>query len=297
MRNIKTVSALVILLALPTLASAVTLTNLDGTANCDTWSADLTIDFRANAMMARVEYAVVLQDASGAEVDRFDFSEFVDIPDVPTATLTFTGAWSTVLDGNYTVTGDFIVFDVFGDGYNTSTGSFTTDLACGEASGGDDPIVPAACLYRSRFWFRNPTSWPVTSLEVGGKTMDQDELMAVLARRGNRFLMFRLMRELISAKLNLANGGSDEIAAIVAEADIYLANRPQNRREARRSHRLAMRLTVALFKYNRGGCTDGGPDGVTMEFGGSFNQYDVYDSDDKASVEVMTLGTVKAMYR
>lgn len=295
MRNVKTALVLVILLALPNLAAAVTLGSLNGTADCNSWSADLTIDFRDNAMMARVEYAVVLLDDTGAEVERFDFSEFVEVPDTPAMTYTHSGAWTAALDGNYTVTADFIVYDLIGDGYNITTGSFTVALACGSAGGDEDPVAGPVCLYGSRFWSENPAAWPVSSLDIGGQNMDQTELMNVLAMHNNRFPMFILMRELIAARLNLANGGSDEILNVANRADSFLLDRTATRRGAGRARGEAMRLKAVLAKYNRSGCPDDMAAGVTMEFDGGFDKSS--ELVEKAAIEVMTMGTIKAMYR
>ena len=241
--------------------------------------------------MARVEYAVVLQDADGVEVDRFDFAEFIDVPDTPTAVFNYSGAWHTALDGDYTVTGDFTVYDIFGDGYNISTGSFNADLACGSAVS-EDPDPSEPCIKRVRYWIRHPDAWPVTGLEIAGQEYDQNELRKMMTKRRRRFLTFHLTRQLIAAKLNLANGTKNEILPVVDKADALLADRQTNRRARGRNHRRTIRLTVALFMYNRGGCPDGADTGMTVQLGEDFAK-----SLEQGADEVMTIGSIKAMYR
>jgi hypothetical protein len=289
MRKITLTSALVIMLVLPSLATAVTLESLSGTADCNSWSADLTINFRMFAMMGRVEYAVVLRDTDGAELERFDFAEFIEIPETATATYTYSGVWSTALDGVYTVTGDFVVYDIFGDGYNMSTDSFSVELVCGSVS--DDPD-PDACLHRSPYWAANPGQWPVTSLELGGRTSTQDVLMQLLLTRNGRPLGL-MVRELIAAKLNLASGGGEDILPVIAKADALLMKRPSGRRNnIGRTNQQAVVLRRALFRYNRSGCPDGNRTGMTEALTGGFDE-----TTGKAAVEVENLGTIKAMYR
>ncbi len=292
MRNITLATALGVLLVLPGITAAGTLDSLSGTADCNTWSADLTISFRANAMLARVEYAVVLLDTDGAEVERFDYAEYIDIPATVTADYSFTGAWAGALDGNYTVTGDFSVYDIFGDGMNLSTGSFTTALACGSTGGDDEPIAGDPCLYGPRFWAGHTDQWPVTSLVVGGKNSGQPELLQMLKLHDNRSQGFFALDELVAAKLNLANGGDTAIQSVVDAADDYLADSPGSRRGAGQSRRQAMQLKAALAKYNRTGCP-----GDEVADAMLYPEGDFTKSLDKAATETVNLGTIKAMYR
>ena len=217
MRKITLASVIVVLLAVPQVGSAITLESVAGRADCDGWSADLSIVVRPGAFLGRLEYAVVLQDADGLEVERFDLGEMINLPGTSAFTMTVSGGWNAPLAGDYTVAGEFLVYDIFGDGYNLSTGSFALDPGCGDASGGDAPAVDL-CTYTARHWFENPDLWPVTSLEIGSRTMEQAELMNILQLRRNSFLMFSLMRELIAAKLNLANGASEVVVAAIADA-------------------------------------------------------------------------------
>jgi hypothetical protein len=295
MRNPTLTTALVILLVLPVLAGAATLDSISGTADCNGWSADLEISFRPGAFFLQLEYSVVLQDANGAEVDRIDDATFVTIPGTSTASYNFTGAWTSELDGNYTVVGEFILHDMFDGGENVTSATFISDLACG-ASGGGVPVAGDPCLYRARYWHRHPELWPVNWLEIGGRILDQDQLMVVMDHRAHHFTLFALTRELITAKLNLANGGNSDIQDLVDAADALLMNFTGNSRDRGQARREANRLMRALYAYNKSGCPSDGTSGVTLSLdGGSNSSWD--DSADKAAIEVMALGTIKAMYR
>ncbi len=288
MRNFKLIPALVILLVLPTLAAAGTLESLSGTADCETWAADLTVSFRPGIMMSRIEWSVVLQDAAGIEVDRFEFAEFIQIPAEPTKVYSFAGTWNPVLDGDYKVTGSFSVFDVFDDGFNETSDSFVIDLACGSV--GTDP-VGEPCVYSARYWADHPGTWPFSSIEINGRTFDQAAMMQILDGHRHRLMGFALIRQLIAARLNLANGSADDILPLIAETEDYLASRVMPPRDNRTSQALAMRLKAALLHYNQRGCPDAEQSGVTMSLGDDFA-----GALDKGATEVMSLGSLKAMY-
>ena len=78
MRKITLASALLILLATPQFTSAFTLDALSGSADCNGWNANVDIVVRDGAFMGQLEYAVVLRDADGFEVQRFDYSGMLD---------------------------------------------------------------------------------------------------------------------------------------------------------------------------------------------------------------------------
>ncbi len=281
MRKITLAATLGILLVLPNLTAAVTLESLSGTADCNVWSADLTIHFRMFAMMARVEYDVVLQNANGVELERFEYSEFIDIPESDTATYSFGEAWSASMDGSYSVTGEFRVFDVFSDGHNMTSDSFTVALDCGDSG------PSASCVYPPRYWVAHPDQWPLTSMRVAGRTMNQRELLLAMTLLENRALSL-LRRELIAARLNLALGRSADIQPAIAKADLFLTRHFWDRPHGRPSKIKVNALRRALRAYNRQGCSDEVPTDLARYLG--------VDAEP-VEVEVLNLGTVKAMYR
>ena len=64
-----------------------------------------------------------------------------------------------------------------------------------------------ACPQSRRYWKDNPALWPVTSLMLGSESYGMAELQKIIdgdGRNGDASLV--LARQLIAAKLNLANG-------------------------------------------------------------------------------------------
>ena len=78
---------------------------------------------------------------------------------------------------------------------------------------------------RQGFWKKHPSAWPVTTLVLGSQTYTQSELLAVLrARHSGADASLLLARQLIAAKLNVANGSDPTtIGMTVADADRLLA--------------------------------------------------------------------------
>ena len=78
---------------------------------------------------------------------------------------------------------------------------------------------------RPGFWKKHPSAWPVTTLVLGSQTYTQSELLAVLrARHSGADASLLLARQLIAAKLNVANGSDPTtIGTTVADADRLLA--------------------------------------------------------------------------
>jgi hypothetical protein len=74
-------------------------------------------------------------------------------------------------------------------------------------------------------WKKHPSAWPVTTLVLGNQTYTQSELLAVLtARHSGADASLLLARQLIAAKLNIANGSDPTtIVTTVADADRLLA--------------------------------------------------------------------------
>ena len=73
-------------------------------------------------------------------------------------------------------------------------------------TGGRYCAQPSICVFLQGFWKNHPEAWPVTELQLGNVTYNQQELLSILGRpvRGNGLVM--LAHQLIAAKLNIANG-------------------------------------------------------------------------------------------
>ena len=81
------------------------------------------------------------------------------------------------------------------------------------------------CPLSQGFWKNHPSAWPVTSLDLGGETYTQDELITLLKTpvKGDASLI--LAKQLIAAKLNVANGSnSSSIASTISDADALLSS-------------------------------------------------------------------------
>lgn len=86
------------------------------------------------------------------------------------------------------------------------------------------PRVGHACPLSQGFWKNHPGEWPEESLALGDETYAQDELLDLLRRpvKGDASLI--LAKQLIAAKLNVANGSDPgSVAATIADADALLA--------------------------------------------------------------------------
>jgi hypothetical protein len=108
----------------------------------------------------------------------------------------------------------------------TTTSSTTTAPSTTTTSSSTTTSIPGGtCPVRQGFWEKHPSAWPVTTLVLGSQTYTQSELLAVLrARRSSADASLLLARQLIAAKLNVANGSDPTtIGTTVADADRLLA--------------------------------------------------------------------------
>ena len=300
MRKHIPIIALAFLLVLPSLASAVYIDSVTGTADCNGWNADVGITFRSGARLVRLEYVVALTDAAGTEMERFEYSQEVPIPDQTTAVYSFGEVWTSSLpDGAYTMTCNVVVFDIFPDGQNRFEDGFTAGFECGGTGGGDggdDPIVTDFCPRGSGYWKNHAADWPAMNLDLGADNLNQTALLEILNTppRGDATVI--LARALIAAKLNQAAGAGDDMTGVIADADAYLTAHPvfSNPRKADRNAGLA--FMEDLGDYNSGDCendADSTDDSLPPIAGSN----ETMGFDKAASVEVMSMGSLKALYR
>jgi uncharacterized delta-60 repeat protein len=84
--------------------------------------------------------------------------------------------------------------------------------------------VAAGCPHSEVFWKKHNALWPVRSFTLGSQSYSEAELRGILSRPPKGDASILLARELIAAKLNVADGaGSPELIADVASADALLA--------------------------------------------------------------------------
>lgn len=315
MRNKHLLLALVIFLLPPAFAGAATLDQLTATADCNAWGSEVTIAFRPGATMVLLVFSMQLADSTGAELDRFDSEQWLEIPTTASAVYPFGAPWQAPLDQPATVTVSADVYDARGDSFSLTGDVATVALTCGTIGGGSDVPPANVCKHSSRWWRRHQAEWPVDSLTMGGVTYDAAQLRQFLRSPHYGLVGRRLAHQLAVAKLNLANGVANDIADQVAAADAWLVAHPlvthARRQEPRNAERrAALRLIKDLCRWNHGGCPDGSAlqgdedsdksalavdtSNPAMEFTGDLADYDV---TAKSAEEPMNLGTLKAMFR
>ncbi|MEN8007879.1 MAG: hypothetical protein ABFS42_12740 [Candidatus Krumholzibacteriota bacterium] len=301
MRKHIPIIALAFMLVLPGMASAVYFNSVTGTADCNGWNADVGITFRSSARLVRLDYVVVLTDAAGTEVDRFEYSANVDIPTETSMVYSFGEAWtSTLSDGDFSMTFDAVLYDIFPDGQNRFEDGFTAGFQCGGdtggGEGGDDPIVTDFCPRGSGYWKNPAADWPVTNLDLGSDNLDQAALMNILNAPARGDATVILARILIAAKLNMAAGAGNGAADVIADADAFLSEHPVFSDPGKADRKTALTFMDELGEYNSGDCEDDADlSGDTLA--PAAGKYDAVGFDKAASVEVMSIGSLKALYR
>jgi hypothetical protein len=293
MRKHIPIIALAIMLALPSLASAVYLDAVTGNADCNGWNTDVEITFRSGARTVQLDYVVALLDAGGMEMERFEYSESLEIPSQPTVVYSFAAAWTVTLpEGGYTMTCEVVLWDIFPDGQNRFEDGFTTGFECGA----EDPGETGFCPRGSGYWKNHPAEWPVTSLDLGADHLDQAALLDILRSPVRGSAPMILARALIAAKLNMAAGAGTEIAPVIDAADTYLTEHPVGSKPRGWERQSALSFMSDLGQYNNGDCEDepAGPHASLAPNGGKLD----YQGNDKAAgAEVTPLGSLKALFR
>jgi hypothetical protein len=92
-------------------------------------------------------------------------------------------------------------------------------------TGGRYCAQPGVCAFLQGFWKNQPEAWPVTELQLGNVTYNQQELLSILGQPvgGNGLVL--LAHQLIAAKLNIANGTDGScIHQTLADADSLIGD-------------------------------------------------------------------------
>jgi hypothetical protein len=85
--------------------------------------------------------------------------------------------------------------------------------------------TPVGCVFGQGFWKNHPNQWPVTQLQLGNVTYNQQQLLLILHQPvvGNGLVL--LAHQLIAAKLNIANGADGScIQDTIAAADALIGD-------------------------------------------------------------------------
>ena len=297
MRHNTSKFAAALLVLLPGIALGLSVDSYDGTADCNGWSTDLQLTIQPTAFLVHLETAVVLRDQTGAEVERFDSSGFLEFIPGTTSTYSYSGTWTTLLDGQYQMTASYVVNDIIADGGNITADSLAVSLSCGTGTGDSDAQDPPVCTYPRPYWMRHRDVWPVTELVLGAVRYGQDELLDLLRRPPRGDVTLLLARQLIAAKLNLAAGADQAIVPTVAAADAYLTDHPLLSRPRRAAQWTGIRLALGLLGYNFQGCPE-------AEKALVLTPDDLFDEDqpelsamEKEFVAPQNFGSVKSLFR
>jgi hypothetical protein len=85
--------------------------------------------------------------------------------------------------------------------------------------------TPVGCVSGLGFWKNHPNQWPVTQLQLGNVTYNQQQLLSILQQpvHGNGLVL--LARQEIVAKLNIANGADGScIQQTLSDADAMIGD-------------------------------------------------------------------------
>lgn len=109
------------------------------------------------------------------------------------------------------------------------------------------------CTYTLGYWKNHPQAWPVESLVIGGQTYTHTQLIAILKKSPRGDATYILARQLIAAKLNIAQGADDSaVADVITEADAWLAEHPLGSKPRNPEREEGIAYAAILDDYNNG---------------------------------------------
>lgn len=86
-------------------------------------------------------------------------------------------------------------------------------------------IASRNCTYSHGYWKNHESAWPVTSLTLGSVSYNQAQLLSILRESTHGNGLVSMSRQLIAAKLNIANGADPSaVAATIAAADAQIGS-------------------------------------------------------------------------
>lgn len=257
--NIKTLLRRNAALLLPVLclvaaspALATHIETFSGTADCEGYVVDASVVFRTYPIIvpeALVDYDVVLSQA-GAPVQTWS-GQVTILPSSPVISLA--GLWDGDLCGDYTVAGTIVMTTPAYPNDNAdvrNTRTFAAAFTC-------DCPEQDACHFTPGYWKNHASDWPMTSFSLGGVGYSQAQLIAIIRRpvRGDATVI--LAHHLIAAKLNVANGASDDIQDAIDDGDAFLAMYPLGSDPTDPARGQGLAIKDLLAAYNEMGCPDG----------------------------------------
>jgi hypothetical protein len=161
----------------------------------------------------------------------------------------------------------FAIFGGFGSARNAFFGTFESGIVDPDNRGleialeiTEAPAEPelARCPRGQGFWMNHAAAWPVMSLTLGSVPYTQAQLMATLRTPTRDDASLILARQLMAAKLNLANGSDPApLSATIAAADgaLGLNPLPQNVKPSSPTGQAMLSSKNVLDQYNNGALT------------------------------------------
>jgi len=103
------------------------------------------------------------------------------------------------------------------------------------------------------YWKNHPEEWPVDSLEIGGITYTQEELLNIMWHARAKDATSMLASQLIAAKLNVLSGVySASISDTIDEADDFLIEHPLGSNPRGKDRSYALEIKDLLDCFNNG---------------------------------------------
>jgi len=100
------------------------------------------------------------------------------------------------------------------------------------------------------FWKTHPDEWPVSSLTIGDRTYNKDQLLGILRKANAKDATYMLAAQLIAAKLNDLSDAYTHPA--ILDADAFLITHPLGSNPRGLDRDYALMLKDALDYFNNG---------------------------------------------
>src|SRR5439155_550826 len=126
------------------------------------------------------------------------------------------------------VIGGKTLTDFYWSQFGFSAGASAQVVFAADYSDGSHAITLATltngpCPHSQGYWKNNPRLWPVSSLTLGSQTYSKTELLNLLKNSTTSDASLILARQLIAAKLNIANGSDGTpVSSTTTDADSLL---------------------------------------------------------------------------
>lgn len=279
-KPIPTIAILLIVIFSPALKAEAQTIQLSGQADCEGWNTNANLVFPDDVFSAMLSYHVVIKDEAGIEIATFAGIDMVERFENPVIMVMHSNVWGLELDGDYEAISEY--------GFLGTAATMNVSLTCGQGSEYPEPEA-GACPQPPGMWKTHTDAWPVDFLMVGDVEMNRDELVGLLRTPSRGNPNFLLARELVAAKLNLANGCFDTIGTVIEEADQFLVDHPLADGLLRNIIYQSRDLRHALADFNKADCSGAGS--------GDEEPLDGLRQKAAAANVSTSFGALKAMYR